>query len=234
MIKDSFIFPVLFLFPFCCHFFLFHSYTTNKFQINTCMIHLCNHSNKLSSFTCKWQEQIHKHHREQKKNSIIHIKCTKVNGIREMFCKAFASVTTAFLTFFVLMMQWRLHLLYILTLSERTTVHLSSFTSFIHVVMCVHWVELQPSVDAAKTRWPEGDWQILVTTAKFREEMSTFFFSMLRNVQYLEMILFTDSLYNIFVSLSCVCLVAVWIISDSNECPDWNKHSQIRPDKDLL
>ena len=96
---------------------------------------------------------------------------------------------TAGLTlFFVFRMQWRLHLLYILTLSEHTTVHLSLLTSFIHVVMCVHWVELQLSEQR------QGDQKVFgMKTATFREENEhLFFLSMLQNVQYLEMILFTD------------------------------------------
>lgn len=43
--------------------------------------------------------------------------------------QVFASVSTAH----SLLMRWRLHLLYVLTLPERTTVHLSHFTSFNHV-----------------------------------------------------------------------------------------------------
>ena len=132
------------------------------------MNYLCNHSNKLSSFTCKWQEHIHKH--QKQKNIIIHIKCTKVkcntgDVLQSFLPQCQQHLFNCCFFFFVLMMQWRLHRLYILTLSERTDItRLPSHPSSMGGAPPVSgW-----STDKVTRRW----WKQL----NFKEEMSTFFF----------------------------------------------------------
>lgn len=141
----------------------------------------------------------HKMHKSKCKSwDVLQSICLQKHLEQQMFlslCCFFSHNISLFNLFcFVFMMQWRL--LYILTLSERVLHSCSDLCSLGGAPAVRGW-----SKDKVTGRWLAWKQQHL------GKKWAPFFLSMLQDVQYLEMILFTDSLYSIFVSFVCLEIV---------------------------
>lgn len=133
--------------------------------------------------------------------------CPKTSGAADVSKLALilqSQHRTGCLTFFVFMMQWRLRLLYILTLSERTN------SLVFH--SCSHLCSLAGA--PAVSGWSEREGEQKVNDRYWWKQihlgrkLAPFFLGMLWNAQYLQMILFTD--HKLFIQYICVIILCVF------------------------